>query len=93
MLRISISEAACEQVTLQLDGQVSGQWVELLRSTCEGQLKKNARLAIDLRNVCFLDHDGIALLRSLKNRQVEILNAVPFIAGQIGKAGLCGDAQ
>lgn len=89
MLRISITEAANEWVTLLLDGQVSGQWVELLRSTCEGQLKKNARVTIDLKNVSFLDHDGIALLRNLRDRRVEILNALPFIAVQIGKAGLC----
>jgi ABC-type transporter Mla MlaB component len=84
MLRISITEAAGEQViTLQLDGQVSGRWVELLHKTFEIQLKKGAQVTIDLRNVSFADRDGIALLRDLANRRVQILNALPFIADQI----------
>jgi ABC-type transporter Mla MlaB component len=88
MLKISIAEAAGESVTLQLDGQVSGRWVELLQATCELQLKKAARVTIDLKNVSFADRDGLALLRSLKDRRVEILNALPFMAEQIWKTAL-----
>ena len=86
MLRISTIEAAGETVTLRLDGQITGQWVKLLQRTCEAQLKKGARVTIDLKNVSFVDRDGIALLRSLTDRRVEILNALPFIAEQIRKA-------
>jgi len=86
MLRISVTEAADEPVTLRLDGQVSGRWVKLLQRTCKAQLKKGARVILDLRNVSFADRDGIALLRSLADRRVEILNVLPFIAEQIGKA-------
>ena len=85
MLKISTTEAVGGIVTLQLDGQVSGRWVELLQTTCEAQLKKGARVIVDLKNVSFADRDGIALLRSLADRRVEILNALPFIAEQIRK--------
>jgi ABC-type transporter Mla MlaB component len=61
--------------------------VKLLQRTCEAQLKKGVRVAIDLKNVSFADRDGIALLRSLKDRRVEILNALPFIAEQIQREG------
>ncbi len=88
MLKISITEAAGETVSLQLDGQVSGRWVELLQRTCELQLEKCAHVAIDLKNVSFADRDGLALLRSLKDRRVEILNALPFMAQQIWKTPL-----
>ena len=88
MLRISVTEAADEPVTLRLDGQVTGQWVELLQRTCKAQLKKGARVTIDLRHVSFADRDGIALLRSLTDRRVEILNALPFISEQIRKGTL-----
>ena len=88
MLKISITEAAGETVSLQLDGQVSGRWVELLQRTCELQLEKCAHVTIDLKNVSFADRDGLALLRSLKDRRVEILNALPFMAQQIWKAPL-----
>jgi len=86
MLRISAIEAAGEPLTLRLDGQVTGRWVKLLQRTCEAQLKKGARVTIDLRNVSFVDREGIDLLRSLTDRRVEILNALPFIAEQIKKA-------
>jgi hypothetical protein len=50
-------------------------------------LKKGVRVTIDLKNVSFADRDGIALLRRLKDRRVEILNALPFIAEQIKREG------
>lgn len=67
---------------LQLDGQVSGRWVECLQTTCELQMENCTRLLIDLKNVSFADRDGIALLRNLMECGVEILNAASFIAEQ-----------
>lgn len=87
VLKISITDATGESVTLQLDGQISGRWVELLQKTCDLQMEKGVRVAIDLRNVSFADRDGIALLESLAHRRVEILNPLPFIAEQIRRAG------
>jgi ABC-type transporter Mla MlaB component len=86
VLKISIAEAAGQLFTLELDGQVSGRWVELLQTTCEPQLKNGARVTVDLKNVSFVDREGIALLKSLADRQVEILNALAFIAEQIRTA-------
>jgi len=88
MLKISAIEAAGGTVTLRLDGQVTGRWVMLLQRTCEAELKKGARVTIDLKNVSFADRDGIALLRSLTDCRVEILNSLPFIAEQIRKVTL-----
>ena len=86
MLRISVIKSSGETVTLNLDGQVTGRWAKLLKRMCEVRLKKDIRITIDLRNVSFADRDGIALLRNLAERQVKILNALPFIAEQISKA-------
>jgi ABC-type transporter Mla MlaB component len=61
--------------------------VKLLQRTYEAQLKKGVQVALDLKNVSFADRDGIALLRNLKDRGVEILNALPFIAEQIKREG------
>jgi ABC-type transporter Mla MlaB component len=85
MLRISADDLTGELISFRLDGQVTGRWVKLLRRTCEAQLKKGKRVNIDLRNVSFVDRDGVALLRSLTDRRVEILNALPFISEQIRK--------
>jgi ABC-type transporter Mla MlaB component len=86
MLRISTDEAAGGAITLRLDGQVAGRWVKLLQRTCEAQLKTDALVIVDLRNVSFVDRDGIALLQSMAGRKIEIQNALPFIAEQIKKA-------
>jgi hypothetical protein len=90
MLRILITDVSAQIVTLQLDGQISGRWVTLLESTCEIPLKKGARIALDLNNVTFSDREGITLLRSLADRQVEIRNALPFIAEQIRNSSPTG---
>ncbi len=50
------------------------------------QLKPGTRLSLDLRNVSFADREGVALLRRLADRRVEIWNALPFIGEQIRKA-------
>jgi ABC-type transporter Mla MlaB component len=85
MLRISTSEVIGDTVLLHLDGQVIKRWVKLLLRTCEAQLNSGVRVAIDLTNVSFVDREGLALLRKLADRQIEIHNALPFIAEQIKK--------
>jgi anti-anti-sigma regulatory factor len=86
VLRIFITDTSAGFVMLQLDGRISGRWVELLQRTCEVPLRKSTRISIDLKNVSFSDRDGIALLRNLKERGFELLNPSPFIAGQIGSS-------
>jgi ABC-type transporter Mla MlaB component len=86
MLKISVIESDDEPAILLLDGQVAGPWVQLLQTMCEAQLKRYAQVTLDLKNVSFADREGIALLRSLTDRRVAILNAAPFIAGQIRNA-------
>lgn len=79
MLKISITKAADKEVTLHLEGKVSGRCVECLEKTCEVELQQCARVAIDLAGVSFLDRDGMALLRNLVDCGVELLNPSSFI--------------
>jgi ABC-type transporter Mla MlaB component len=83
MLRISTTRVAHKVVTVRLDGQITGRWVKLLQGTCERHLMQDAQVIVDLKNVSFADHQGIALLRNLIDRRVEVLNALPFIAEQM----------
>jgi hypothetical protein len=86
MLKISFADADGEEIRFRLDGQITGLWVGLLRGLCEAALQKGTRIILEMKNVSFVDRDGVALLRSLAVRRVEILNALPFIAEQIAKA-------
>lgn len=85
MLKITSVVVSEKEVTLQLDGRVSGQWIELLRETAESVLKQGARLNVDLKNISFIDCDGITLLRNLIERGVRHINPPLFVAEQIKK--------
>ncbi len=88
MLRISLVEAPDEAVTLRLEGQVRGPWVEALRISCESLLAEGSALILDLTEVSFIDLDGVALCRCLRDRKVSFLHCSPFVAEQLKGLGL-----
>jgi hypothetical protein len=90
MLRISHGTAETEDgvvISLLLEGQISGPWVEELRRICADRLGNNGRstghLVLDLAGISFLDADGIALCRDLAARRVRFTNSSAFIAEQL----------
>ena len=88
MLKISGTATTEEQpVSLRLEGQVTGPWVEELRRTCDQMLEKTGhhgnRLVLDLAEVSFIDADGVALFRELTARRVLVTNCSPFVAEQL----------
>jgi ABC-type transporter Mla MlaB component len=89
MLKITRAVLSEKEVTLQLDGRVTGQWVELLKDTAESVLRDGISLNVDLANISFIDCEGIALIRNLIQRGVRHLNPPLFVADQLKK---CNDA-
>jgi anti-anti-sigma regulatory factor len=85
MLKITSVALSKHEMTLQLDGRLAGQWVELLRESAESVLEEGKRLNIHLENICFVDCDGLALIKSLIDRGVRALNAPLFVAELIRK--------
>jgi anti-anti-sigma regulatory factor len=83
VLRISLVEALDQAVTIRLEGQVRGPWVDELRQSCEQWLAKGSALHLDLSDVSFIDMDGVALCRLLSDRKVRILHCSPFVAEQL----------
>ena len=79
-----------QEITLQLDGRVTGRWVGLLRDTAQSVLDEGMKLSVDSKNIYFIDCEGIALLKSLIDRGVRHVNAPLFVAEQIRR---CKDAQ
>lgn len=91
MLKITRAVLSNQEITLRLDGRVAGQqWVGLLRDSAESALVEGLNLTIDLKNISFIDCEGIALLRNLMNRGVDPVNAPLFVIEQIKK---CNDGQ
>ena len=83
MLKITRFRSLDHGVMLQLDGQVTGPWVELLRHTAESVLAEGARLTLDLENIYFIDCEGVGLIKSLIDRRVRQIGAPLFVAEQI----------
>ena len=89
MLKITRVVLSKKEITLQLDGRVTGQWVGLLRDTAESALNEGLMLNVDLTNISFIDCEGITLIRNLIQRGARHLNPPLFVAEQIKK---CKDA-
>ena len=90
MLKITRVASSNQEITLQLDGRLTGQWVALLRESAESVLAEGQRLTLDWENICFIDCEGLALITSLIARGVRQVNAPLFVAEQIKK---CEEAQ
>jgi anti-anti-sigma regulatory factor len=74
-----------QEMTLHLDGRVTGPWVELLRLYAESVLAEGVRLTLNLQNIYFLDCEGVGLIKSLIDRGVRPVNVPFFVAEQIRK--------
>jgi anti-anti-sigma regulatory factor len=83
MLRIVEEKTTNSSTALRLDGSIVGQWVELLRSSCEQFFQRGGHVILDLTGVSFADPDGVRLLRQLEQRQVTIINCSPFLREQM----------
>jgi ABC-type transporter Mla MlaB component len=85
MLKITRVVQSDQEITLQLDGSVTGPWIELLRESAESVLKEGRQLTLDLENICFIDCQGLALVKSLMGQGVRQVNAPLFVAEQLKK--------
>jgi ABC-type transporter Mla MlaB component len=74
MLRIS-----SDGMTVRLEGQVAGPWVDELAKACD-QLHP---AALDLTEVTFADRAGVALIKALERRKVQVNGLSPFMEEQL----------
>ncbi len=73
------------EVTLRLDGHVTGAGVGLLRDSAEVVLGKGTELRIDLENIRFIDCEGVVLIKTLMERGAQLVKAPLFVTEQIKK--------
>ena len=83
MFRLTETERTGEGMVLRVEGRVIGPWVTELRQACERVLSTGGTLALDLSDLWFIDGDGVALLRRLKERNVTVANCPLFITEQL----------
>ena len=82
MLRIVEENVAKNSMTFRLDGRLVGEWVEVLRQSCEQAFQNDRPLILDLTGVNFADQEGVQLLRQLEPR-VTFIHCSPFLREQI----------
>ena len=73
------------EYTLQLDGSISSQWIELLRESAASVSAEGLALTVDLENIGFINCEGLALIKSLIGQGVRQVNAPLFVAEQLRK--------
>lgn len=83
MLKISKAESSKEQTVLQLEGKVSGCWIEEMERACDLALKEGGLVRLDLANVTFADRNGVKALLELKKRKVTLANCSLFLTEQL----------
>jgi ABC-type transporter Mla MlaB component len=83
MIRISVANWTGDAVTLLLEGQVIGEAVDELNSSCDQALAEGRRVTLDLTGVSFIDRKGVAFFHRLATRQVRVVNCSGFVAEQL----------
>lgn len=83
MLKIDVAGQAAERITVRLEGQMVGPWVEELRRTCEPYLGNGHALTLDFGGVSFVGREGVALCRRLRQGHASFTNCSPFIKEQL----------
>ncbi len=79
MLRVSESRSSEGVTTLRLEGRLSGPWVEEARRSFEFYTGNIRRLNLDLKELSFVDREGITLLNTLAKRGVGLTNCSQFL--------------
>ncbi len=80
MFRITEISSSDGNVTLLLEGRVTGQWAEEARRVCEEYLDAGRGLTLDLSEVSFIGRDESTIFCELSRRQVQFINCSPFLA-------------
>lgn len=83
MLRISNGTTDETTVTLRLEGQIAGLWVDELKKTSENYMGNGHSLVLDVTEVTFVDRDGVMLLLNLQERTVAMKGCSPFLREQL----------
>ncbi len=86
MLRITTRGTPDGPTVVGVEGRLVAGWVAELEETCERLLAARRTIRLDLGAVTYVDRTGVAFLRSLRAREIEVLNGSPFVAELLGGA-------
>jgi anti-anti-sigma regulatory factor len=79
VLRITSSTENNRPTTLKLEGRIAGDWVGELTVTVSMIIGTPTDIVLDMAGVTFVDHAGVAVLRDLQGRGIELVNCSDFV--------------
>ena len=79
MLKIERRHGSDGGLVLELAGELRGPWVDELRRVAQNALDAPTLVSLDLADVSFVDHHGVALLNRLSDRHVALVNCSAFV--------------
>jgi anti-anti-sigma regulatory factor len=83
MLKISCSETGNGSVTLRLEGEITGPWVDETSRVCQLIIAQGQALRLDLEQVTFADRAAVELLGRLGKREAVLDHCSPFLKAQL----------
>ncbi len=85
MLRITVQNKNRDNRILLLEGKVSKQWLEELKTEIEESLNEGKKLALDFSKVTYIDDEGAKLINLPHYKKIEKRNCSLFIRTMLGQ--------
>lgn len=80
MLRMSEIENNSGKIIFQLEGKITGSWVNELLKECHRALTSQNEIILDLDSVSYIDEQGIYALKTLQKEKVKLINCSLFLS-------------
>jgi hypothetical protein len=71
----------------RVEGQIIGEWVDLVAQECAAARREFPRIVLDLTDVTYADSRGLAMLRALDPASISIANATPLLLERLNEGG------
>ncbi len=79
MLKIVNCGPNIDGITARLEGQICGPGIEVVRKYCEQAIAHGNPVALDVKDISFLDSDAVILFQQLINQGIRLINPSPFL--------------
>lgn len=79
MLRITEISESADSVTLKVEGRIVLEWVTVLEQECLKWLQAKPEVLLDLSEVTFIEHNGLAMLKRMVSPRLRLINCSTLI--------------
>jgi anti-anti-sigma regulatory factor len=66
-------------MNVKVEGRIAGDWVDELSRAVSAAIATSSDIVLDMAGVTFVDQRGVAVLRDLEGRGIELLRCSDFV--------------